>query len=200
MDLVVRHLQPGRDRGPRRRRRLSRRPERERLLVGVPARVDALALHRHRRRPLDLEVQREPVRCVRQFRVHVAESVLQVRRDVVGDVRVHGVVRLPRHVDTHDRREHLVRDVDLGARVLGDVPAVGDDHRDCLTDVVDLVLGERISVARGGDRRMRDQEGQVLRHLRGVVREVVVRVDRVHAGQIQGGVDVDPGDPGVRVR
>ena len=120
--------------------------------------------------------------------------------DVAGHVLVHEPLGRARGRDADHRRQELVVDPDPGERVLGDVAVVGDDERDRLAHVVDLVLGQRVLRAAVGQRRVRDQQRQRLGHRRGQLGQVVVGPHRVHAVEVEHVGDVDVDDPGVRVR
>ena len=105
----------------------------------------------------------------------VADVLLEPGADVAGHVVVHEVRGGAGGVDADHRRQDLVADPDPADRVLGDVAVLGDDERDRLADVVDLVLGQRVLGAAVGQRRVRDQQRQRLGHRAG---EVVVGLDR----------------------
>jgi len=81
--------------------------------------------------------------------------------------------------------------VSIGAGVLGLVAALGDDHRQRLTDVPDRVRGQQrlahLGVDHTGHRRRQRQAGQVGAGERGD-----------HAGRLERGADVNGPDPRVR--
>ena len=209
LDLVRRHLQLGGDRHPHRRRGLGRGVDPDRVLVAVPDRVDALALHRHAGRPLDVELEGEGVRRGGHHRLEVADLLQQVRGHVVGDVGVDRVHGGPRCGQAHHRWQDVVGHDDPLAGVLGEVAVGGDHHDDRLADVVDLLARQRVPGARAGQRRVRDQQRERLRdgrdrHGRVVrvdaVEQVLVGVDRDHAVDVERAARVDVQHPGVRVR
>ena len=165
--------------------------------LGVPPRVDALALHGHAGAALDRQVESELVGRGGQGGLDVAVLLHHVGRDVAGSVLVHEVGAVARGLDAHDDRQLLVVDTDALAGVLGDVAVGRDDHDDRLADVVDLLLGQRVAGAAVRQRRVGDQQRQGLGDLPG---EVLVGVDRQHAVDLDGVGDVDVDDAGVGVR
>jgi hypothetical protein len=197
LDAVQRQLQPGRQRRPHRRRRLGGRVDAQAGVVGVPARVHALALERCGRAAFDVEVQLEDVRRGVDGGGRVAARLHHVGRDVAGDVVVHQDLRGTGRLDAHDRRQEVVGHRDPRADVLGDVPVRGDDHDDRLADVVDLVLRQRVRRTAVGERGVRDEQRQ---RLAGPAVEVLVRVDGDQALDADRVGDVDVDDAGVRVR
>jgi hypothetical protein len=112
------------------------------------------------------------------------------RRVVVAEIRF-GLDRLV-HVEHHGQQ--VVVDVDELDGVLGGDLAAGDDHRDGLTDVVDLVHGDR--GVPGIDHVGGDRPGAGDRSL--FFGEVASRVDGDDARRLLGGGDVDVGDLPVR--
>ncbi len=134
--------------------------------------------------------------CARQRRRDVADLLHQVRRDVVGHAVVHHDVACGGALHPDHRRQRLEVDHDPVDDVLGDVPVDGDDHHDGLADVVDHVGRERVTGPRLGQAGVRDQQGQRLGDPLG---QVVVGVDGDQPVDVERGVDVDAGDPGVRV-
>ena len=139
----------------------------------------------------------EDVRRGGEAGVDVAVLLGDLRDDVVGPVAVHERrVRRVGVLDVGDDRERLVLDDDRARRVLGDVAVARDDDRDRLADEADLVARQRVLRAPVRDRLVRDDQRQRLREL---PLEVVVRVDRVDAFDVErtGHVDVD--DPRVGV-
>jgi len=130
-------------------------------------------------------------------RARVTDLLQHVRRDVVGDVRVHGVPGRERRVKPDHRRQDVPLDPDLVNRVLGDVPVRGDHHGDRLADVVDNAVGERVGGFRRVQRRVRDQQWQ---RFGDPAVEVFVGVDGNQALDVECVADVDVDDAGVRMR
>ena len=95
-----------------------------------------------------------PERCQRSRSVTTTSAsaksrvdVAEVERALVGAVGAQVVVHerravLERRSGSTQHGQRLVLDVDQRERVLGEVAAVGDDHRDALADVAHLVDGE----------------------------------------------------------
>ena len=126
----------------------------------------------------------------------VADGLHHVRGDVVGHIRMHGVLRGRSGARTHHGGQHVVLDADALHGVLGRV-AVGRHHqRDGLADVADHVLGEDVLGHRRGQRRVGDQQRAALLQPAG---EVLVGVDRDEALDVERIEHVDVADPGVRV-
>ena len=119
------------------------------------------------------------------------------RCDVAGNVGVHEVLGCPCLLEADDRRQEVVGHRYERRRVLGDVPVDGDDHRDRLAHMVDLVLRKRIPGAPVRQRRMRDEQRQ---RLCGSSLEVVVGEDRDQPLDIERRADIDVDDARVRVR
>ena len=190
------HRQRGSDTG----RALRRGPDLQAVDVRVPPRDRAATLQRSARAALDRQVQGEPVRSRGDGRARVTGRLLQSGTDVAGHVLVHQGRGRACGLHADDRRQELVVDPDARDGVLSDVPVLGDDEGDRLADVVDLVLGQRVLGAAVGERRVRDQQRQRLRHP-GSQRtgEVVVGVDGVHALDVEHGGDVDVEDASVCV-
>jgi len=197
VDLAEVQPQLHRDRGAHAGRALRGGPHLQPVDVGVPAGHRAPALHRHAGAALDGEVQLQPVRGAGDRGRRVADVLLEAGADVAGHVLVDEVLRGAGVVEPHDRREHLVVDLDPADRVLGDVAVVGDDEGDGLADVVHLVLGQGVLGAPVRQRRVRDQQRQRVGHRAG---EVLVGPHRVHALDVEDLVDVDADDPRVGVR
>ncbi len=129
--------------------------------------------------------------------VDVADLLEHVRRDVVGHVVVDEGVAVTRVLDPDDDGQLLVAHPDPLARVLGDVAVGRDDHDDGLTDVVDLVLGQGVTGAPVGERRVGDEQRQRLAHLPG---QVLVHVDRDDPVDVDRVVGVDLEDSRVGMR
>jgi hypothetical protein len=107
------------------------------------------------------------------------------------------VRRLARRVHADDDRQLLVGDQDPVAGIFRYVPVGGHDHDDRLADMVHHAVGQRVAGARRVQLRVGDQHRERLGH-RAV--QVLVRVDRHQALDVQGALGVDAGDPRVRVR
>lgn len=99
--------------------------------------------------------------------------------------------------ESDDHREEVIVDSDLGGGVLGGVAVTRHDEDDRFADMIDLILRQGIARARRRQRRMRDEQGQVLPHRSG---EVLVGPDPDQTGSLQRLRDVDVDDPRVRVR
>jgi hypothetical protein len=173
-------------------RRLGRGPHGEPSGVGIPAGDGAAALHRRRGAALDGQVERDRVRSSLDGGPGVAVLLHLPGSDVAGHVGMDEVARGPSRVQAHDGRQEVVGHPDPPDGVLGDVAVVGDDERDRLSEVVDLVLGQGVLGAAVGEVRMRDQQRQRLRHRPG---EVVMRPDHVHTFDVEDVGDVDVDDP-----
>ena len=136
--------------------------------------------------------ERRPGQC----RVDVATDELaadeQVRPRLVVEHRARG---LERALHVLDHGQGRVLHHDALDRVLGQVPALGGDHRDGLTHVAHLVEGER-GKARGLDGGRLGGRAHGLRR----AGDVVARQHRHDSRQDQGGGGVDPHDAGVGVR
>jgi hypothetical protein len=197
LDRIQRQVQFGRDRRAHRRRRLGARVDAQRPVVGVPACVHALALHGHAGAALDVLREAQRVGRGGQRRLDVAGLLAVPRGHVVGDVVVDGGLRLVRGVDADDDRQLLVGDDDPLCGVLRDVPVGRYHHHHRLADVPDDVAGQGIGGARLGQLRVGDEHRQRLGHR---AAQVVVGVDRDQALDVQRALDVDVGDPRVRVR
>ncbi len=204
LDLAGRQPELGGHRCADAGRRLGRGVDAHRAVGRVPAGVDALALHRHRRAALDVEGEGQPARCGSHRGVDVADLVEVVGGDVVGDVVVHRAIGSPGVVHPDDRRQDVVGDQHPLRRVLGEVPVAGDHHHHRLPDVVDLVAGERVAGARSVQRRVRDEQRQRLGDRAALAlvggQQVVVGVDRDEPLDLERAGGVDVGDPGVGVR
>ena len=136
---------------------------------------EGLVLHAHLVRALDDHVAGGLRVAVAQPDVpeHVAVRVDRRRRD--------------RRLGVHQRREHLVLDLDRGAGAGGELRVVGRDRGDRLAVEPHDAVGEhRLVVA--------------LQTVRAGAPHVVLRHDGVHAGHGERAGDVDPQDARVRVR
>ncbi len=170
--------------------------EQQRLLVAVPAGVDALALHRDARAALDLEGEGQRVRGAGDGGAGVTDLLHHVRGDVAGCLLVHEHVAGAGLLQTHHDRQLLVVDPDPLAGVLGDVAVGRDDHDHGLAHVVDQLGRQAVAGHRVGQRRVRDQQRQAVGHL---AVQVLVRVDRDDALDVERVGHVDVEDAGVGV-
>ena len=177
-------------------RGLRRGPQAKPLRLGVPPGQDAPRLERGGRRAFDGQVEREPVLRAGDGCLGVAVLLHHAGADVARHVVMDEVGRRPGRVDAHDGGQRLVGHDDPLGGVLGDVAVTGDDHRDRLAHVVDLVAGERVRGAAVGERRMRDEQRKRLGQRTG---QIVVGVDGDQPVDVEGRGDVDVEDPRVRV-
>ena len=125
-------------------------------------------------------------------------DVAEVEGALVGAVRAEAVVHegstvVERPLRVDHRGQLLVLHLDERQRVLGEVAAVGDDHRDALADIADLVHGQAPPGVRG---RVRTEVGQRVAQLGGLR----AGDHRVHPRGGQRLDGVDGGDRRVRVR
>ena len=128
----------------------------------------------------------------------VAVHVAEVEAALVGAVRLQRLVHqrgpgVQRALRVGDRGQRFVFDLDQLQRVLGQVAAVRDDHRDALAGVADLLRGQAAPGVLG---RVGPEVGHRVTQLGGLR----PGDHRVHAGCGQGLGGLDPHDPGVRVR
>lgn len=138
-----------------------------------------------------------PVQAVGDHQVGLGErtvDVAEVEGPLVGEVRAVCLVEDRRvggeRLDRVDQRWQLVElDVDLVDTVLGGVPRLGDDGDDRLTDVPDLVHGQRV---------LRDGGGPEVHARVHLGLAVLARDHRDDAGHLQRPRDVDRADVGVR--
>ena len=196
LDLGERELEERRDHGAHARRGLRRRVHPHAQVVGVPARVHPTRLHRRRGRTIDVETEREAVGRGGDRSGRVTDRLGERGRDVVGDLLVHGVHGRDGDLVPDDGRQHLVGDLDACGRVLRDVTVSRDDHRDGLTDVVDLAVREHMLGAGGGQRRVRDEDRQPLLE---PWREVLIGMDGDEAIDLERVGDVDVEDARMRM-
>ena len=140
------------------------------------------------------------MRRSRQLCIDVTEAVVQVRRDVVRHIVVNLAIGAASCIDAHHRIEDLVGDLDLRARVLGDIPIACHHHDDRLADMIDLVFGQRKAVAGSDDCGVRNQKREPFGHRFGILGQILVRVDGMDTRHFQCGVHFDVGDPRMGVR
>lgn len=129
----------------------------------------------------------------------VADVLLKVGPAVAGCLLVHELVGGARRRHPDERWQHVVAHAHPGARVLGDVAVGCDNHRDRLTDVVHGLLGQGVAGDGMLDAGVRQQHGQRLGGLPDVTK-VLPRPHRDDALDVQGTLDIDVCDAGVRVR
>ena len=197
LNLGQRHTELGGDGRTDARGRLRRGEEPDALLVTVPARVDTLALHRHRRAALDPQRQGDPVRGRGNGSRGVANLLHQVCRDVARRLRMHQRFGGPRGLQTDHHGKLLIGDSHALARVLGNI-AVGRDHHDnCLTHMFDHLACQGVAGHRVGQVGVRDQQRQAFA---GLPVKVLVGVDRDDPRDLDRVHHVDIQDARVRVR
>ena len=118
-------------------------------------------------------------------------------REIPRDVVVDEDAAVPGRFDTHNLRQRLIAHDDALGGVLGEVAVVGDDHRDRLAHVIDLVTCEGMCRAAVRERRVRDQERERVGERAG---QVVVGVNGNEIVDLQRGRHIDVRDSGVRIR
>ena len=161
---------------------------------------DATAgLHRGRKNSLLTDALLEDNLSLREHRIDVAAGECCVPADVVRAVALHQ--RAPRHhglFDVHHRGKRLVVDNNQLGGIVGQVPIIGDHHRDRLPGIRGLLgcdrelLGHLLLV---GDKRVGDRKRPEDDAL-----EVGGGEDRDHPLRRQRCRGVDGADPGVCVR
>ena len=180
-----------------RERRLSGIPNGERLLQRVEDSHHAASLDGAAARAFDRQVLLEHVRGGAECGIRIADDLLQARRDVVGHVVMDPwLARFGRHTKVNNRRQRLPVDFDQISRIFSDVAILGDDHRDRLADVADLVHCQwalRPAMRQVG---MRHDERRGLVELA----QIGGRIHRPHAGLRPRPGNVDPDNPSVAVR
>jgi hypothetical protein len=173
--------------------RLGGVPDPQHALARVPVREDAARLHRHPAGPLQGQVQPLDVLGRGEHGVRVADTVADDAGDVVRHVVVNGGRRLPRPFQLDDRLERLVLHAHQLGGVLGEVPVVGDHHRDRLAHVAHAVDGERELGLRREQRGVPGEQGQRLVQLA----EVGTGEHEPDAGSAAGRLHVEQRDPAV---
>ena len=196
LDPVHRHPQLDRQGEPDRGRGLGRAVDAQGPVGGVPAGVDAPALHGHGGGPLDGQVQLEAVGGGGHGGPGVAVLLDHAGGDVVGHVVVDGPLGGHGRLQADHRCQRLVGDGDPLAGVLGQVAVAGHHHGHRLADVADDPVGQRVGGPGGVQARVRDQQGQRLGHR---PLQVLVGVDGDQPVDLQGPADVDVDHPGVGV-
>ncbi len=180
-------------------RRLRRGPHLKPVSDRIVARQHRAAFERHGAAAVEKKLRLEHVRRVPERRLDVAVAHGHVSRNVGRNIAVHarraGRDRVARIAH---RRKHFVIHLHRRSRIFRQITAVGDNNRNCLPDVADLLARQRKLRARRLDRRVRHQHGDLpVRHAR---RQIVGDEHRMHARHRPRGGRVDRADARMRVR
>ena len=182
---------------------LARRPQRRLSGGAIMVRHVGERFERHRREPIAVQDQRRDVRRARKRRsgrraIAAHDVERQVRSQMLVNDRRSGIERL---LHLGDGRENLVPDVKRVGGVERDVARFGDDRRDDVADMTDLMLREGRTQRRVHRPPVAERDGVAEHHF---AMPCLGPIGRRHypqdAGHGSGGVSGNSDDARMRMR